>query len=196
MEWFDRLKEKLFGGPEQRAGHLHHGPLVRSERFHVRHAQWLASDERLRWLGHFRSLLVQEQLSADTALHLFASEQATGMQLSRPPDAEEGMLRHLMEEFKDRVIEEGYRLHLSDQRIKHDGEHRERYYLKPAMENDEREPLPQRYGNVLIETWGDGEMPQHLKVLITVYSDRLYSRAESGMALINSLLSDRGRETS
>ena len=139
---------------------------------------------------------LQEQLSADTALHLFTSEQATGMQIQRPAKAEKEMLRYLMEEFKDRVTEEGYRLHLSDQRIKHDGEHRERYYLKPAIENTAEKPLPQRYGNVMIETWGDGEMPERLKVLITVYSDRLYSPAESGMALINSLLSDRGRETS
>ena len=59
-----KLKEKLFGGPDERAGHLHHGPLVRSENFSARHAQWLASEERQRWLAHFRSLLEQEQRSA------------------------------------------------------------------------------------------------------------------------------------
>jgi hypothetical protein len=198
MDWFDRLKDKLFGEPVQRSGQLYHGPLKRTEPFLDRHRQWLAGGTRTRLLGHYRELLRQEQLSSDTDLHLFSSEQATGMQIKRPADAPADVLHHLMEEFKNCVLAQGYRLQLSDHKIGPEGGHRERYYLKPEIPVDEqRPPLPQRYGNVLIEAWGDDELQaRHLKVLVTVYSDRLYMPAESGMSLINSLLGERGRDLS
>jgi hypothetical protein len=135
-------------------------------------------------------MLSQEQRTADTAMHLFSTAQATGMQLKKPEGSSPDVLLHLMEEFKDRVIKTGYRVHLSDHRINLQGEDRERYYLKPSMSGEGlKPPLPQRFGNVLIEIWGSGSgKAEHLKVLITVYSDRLYTPAGSGMVLISSLL--------
>ncbi len=195
MDWFDRLKEELFGESVRRSGQLHHGPLERSGSFLQRHQQWKASEERRALLAHYRELLDQERRSADTALHVFSTTQATGIQITRPKHAAADVLNHLLEEFKDRTLEEGYGLHLSDHRISEEGEHRERYYLKPSIRSSgSRPPLPQRFGNVLLECWGDQEgRAMNLKVLITVYSDRLYMPAESGMALISSLLSERGR---
>lgn len=195
MDWFDNLKEKLFGEPVKRSGQLHHGPLQRSEAFLQRYERWYSGTERERWLEHFREMFDRELVVQDTDLHLFSTAQATGMQLKRPRDADPEMLHFLQEEFKDQVIQEGYRVHLSDHRISPAGQHRERYYLKPEIAVAElKPPLPQRFGNVLIENWGDeAGKARHLKVLITVYSDRLYSPAESGMALINSLLTGRGR---
>jgi hypothetical protein len=194
MDWIDRLKDMLFGEPVRQSGHLHHGPLKRSEEFLRRHERWLKSAARNKLLEHYREMLHQEQRTADTELHLFGTEQATGVQITRSSFTSPEALRHLLEEFKDKVIAEGYRLHLSDHRISPKGEERERYYLKPSIASDKLDPpLPQRYGNVLIENWGNGRDPDHLKVLITVYNDRLYSAADSGMALINSLFEERGR---
>jgi hypothetical protein len=195
MDWFDQMRNKLFGEPVERSGHLHHGPLERGEGFMQRYQDWLRSNERRDLLAHFREMLTQEQRSADTALHLFANQQATGMQIKRPKGSEPPVLQYLQEEFKNRVLAEGYRMHLADQKISPDGVHRERYYLKPAITGSSTQPpLDQRYGNILVETWGDDAgKPEHLKVMITVYNDRLYSPAESGMALINSLFEDRGR---
>ncbi len=197
MDWFDTLKEKLFGEPVKRSGQLHHGPLVRSEGFKARFERWKAKG-RSGLLQHLRDLFNREQLSSDTDLHIFSSAQATGVQMKLPADRDPEEFRFLLEEFKDRVIAEGYRLHHSDHRIDPKGEERERYYLKPEIASDRLQPpLPQRFGNVLIENWGDGgDGPRHLKVLITVYSDRLYEAAESGIALINSLFADRGRALS
>ena len=198
MDWFDALKEKLFGEPVRRSGQLHHGPLVRSEAFRKKFERWEQGRERSELLRHLREQFEREQLSADTDLHIFSTAQATGVQIKRPADRDPEVLRFLLEDFKDRVIAEGYRLHLSDHRIDPKGEERERYYLKPAFASDRLQPpLSQRFGNVLIENWGEGgDGPRHLKVLITVYSDRLYEPAGSGIALINSLFADRGRALS
>ncbi len=148
-------------------------------------------------MQHLRDLFHREQLSSDTDLHIFSSAQATGVQVKLPADREPEDLQFLLEEFKERVIAEGYRIHLSDHRIDLKGGVRERYYLKPSIPSDRLQPpLTQLFGNVLIENWGGPEGPDHLKVLITVYSDRLYEPAGSGMALINSLFADRGRALS
>jgi hypothetical protein len=199
MEWWESLREKLFGPQVERTGQLHHGPLVRSEGFQKRHLRWLAGSDRAHLLEEYQAMLAQEQLSSDTALHLLSTSQATGVQMKRPSGAPASALQHLHEEFKDKVIAEGYRVHLSDHRISTGGLHRERYYLKPTIPSDALEPpLPQRYGNVLLESWGrEADAPEHLKVLITVYSDRLYMPALSGMKLISSLLEEvRGRDLS
>ena len=96
------------------------------------------------------------------------------MQATRTGKA--GALQHLMELLKERVLALGYRMQLADQRIGTDGLHRERYYLKPAPPADlSSGPIPQHYGNVLIECWGQDRADRHLKVLCTVYSDRLYA---------------------
>lgn len=197
MDWLDRLRTSLFGESVQRSGHLHHGPLERSAAFLERYEQWSESDERSRVLAHFRQLLSQEQRHSDTAMHLFLTPQATGMQIARPVDASPEVLHFLQEEFKDRLIAEGYRVNLADHKIDPMGEHRERYSLKPNISAAAAPPLPQLFGNVAIETWGNNlGKAERLKVLITVYSDRLYSPAESGIALINSLLAGRGRALS
>ncbi len=196
MDWFDELKEKLFGEPVERTGQLHHGPLKRGDTFLERHRRWLESHDRKALLAHFRELYNKEQRSADTALHLFSSVQATGLQIQRPKGFSPEVLHHLLEEFKERVIGEGYRTHLSDHRISAEGEHRERYYLKPSIPSDHLQPpLPQRFGNVLIENWGNTDgRADHLKVLITVFNDRLYQPPEPGMELIGILLDERHRQ--
>jgi hypothetical protein len=192
MDWFDQLKDRLFGTGDKPAGQLHRGPLERSEAFLLRHRNWMAR-EAADLLERYREQLEQEVRHGDSALHLLHTPQASGMQLKLPEGAAPDSLAHLLELFKDRVLAMGYRLQMADQRITTDGTLKERYYLKPTPPAGHGDaPLPQRYGNVLVEAWGSGQQLRHLKVLCTVYSDRLYQEAESTGALWTSLLSTRG----
>lgn len=194
MDWFDSLKQRLFGEVVQRTGRLHHGPLVRSAEFEARHAQWMAFGEARERLRELHQLLEREQREGDTTeLHLFHDGKATGMQLKRPAHWPADSLHHLLDAFRQQVLALGYRVQMSDLRISVEGEHRERHYLKPKLENnDPNVPLDQRYGNILLEAWGTDQGATNLKVLATVYSDRLYSPALSGMELITSLTTGRG----
>ncbi len=192
MDWFDNLKQRLFGEVVQRTGQLHHAPLVRDPGFETRHAQWMAFGEARGQLGELRDMLDQELKRGDTArLHLFRDAKATGMQLQRPPHWPVDSLHHLLDAFRQQVLDMGYRVQMSDLRISVQGEHRERHYLKPDMHGSGT-PLDQRYGNILLEAWGAERSASHLKVLATVYSDRLYSPALSGTELLSSLTTGRG----
>jgi hypothetical protein len=192
MDWFDQLKERLFGSDNKPTGHLHHGPLERGDAFLQRHRTWMARDAAS-LLEQYRGQLDQEVLHADSPLHLLHTPQASGMQLQLPKGAAPDSLGHLLDLFKDRILAMGYRLQLADQRIAADGRVKERYYLKPGPAAGYGDaPLPQRFGNVLLEAWGDGQQLRHLKVLCTVYSDRLYQEAESTDVLWTNLLSTRG----
>lgn len=194
MDWFENLKQRLFGEVVQRTGQLHHAPLVRDPAFEARHAQWLAFGEGRKQLGELRSLLDQEKRTGDTqALHLFRDAKATGMQLQRPKHWSADSLHHVLDAFREQVVDLGYRVQMSDLRISVHGEHRERHYLKPIMIGIMGDALmDQRYGNILLEAWGTDQGASHLKVLATVYSDRLYSPALSGMELLSSLTTGRG----
>jgi hypothetical protein len=198
MDWFDTLRQRLFGEVVQRTGQLHHGPLLRTPAFEARHAEWKAFGSCEKQLDELRQLLYQEQQSGDTeTLHLFHDTKATGMQLRRPTHWPTDSLHHLLDAFRDQVLQLGYRLQLSDQRISVSGEHRERYYLKPDPQPAEPGALlDQRYGNILLEAWGPDSGATHLKVLATVYSDRLYSPALSGTELLSTLVELRGRPLS
>ncbi|MEX1132305.1 MAG: hypothetical protein WEC15_03700 [Flavobacteriales bacterium] len=194
MDWFDNLKERLFGEAVQRTGRLHHAPLVRTPAFEARHAQWLAFGEGRKQLGELHDLLDQEKRTGDTPrLHLFSDAKATGMQLRRPAHWPADSLHHLLDAFRQQVLGLGYRVHMSDLRISVQGEHRERHYLKPETDTTGTgELVDQRYGNILLEAWGPDDGAEYLKVLATVYSDRLYSPALSGMELLSSLTTGRG----
>lgn len=194
MDWLDALKQRLFGEAMQRTGQLHHGPLIRSTAFEKRHAQWLGSREYGLQLNELRTWFDRERQSGLTAqVHLFSDAKATGMQVQHPEHWPAHSLHHLLDAFRDRVIELGYHVQVSDHRINVDGVQRERHYLKPDIAQlAPGATLDQRYGNILLEAWGPGEDARHLKVLATVYNDRLYSPPLSGMELLSTLLEVRG----
>lgn len=194
MDWIDGLKNKLFGGAVQKTGQLHHALLKRSVAFEVKHSNWLNSGLYRELSQELNALLEQEVRHGDTTeLHLLRNAKATGMQLERPAHWPADCLHHLMDAFREQIIALGYRTQMSDLRISMSGEYRERHYLKPIWSSDiPGAAIDQRYGNILIEVWGTENEAEHLKVLATVYHDRLYSPAASGMELLSLLTAGRG----
>ena len=189
MDWIDRLRDQLFGPAERGTVALHHGPLVRHNRFLERHDEWRRGSERHRLLAELREQLRRERLHGDSPLYLLDLPQASGLELSRPGWADHDVLHHLMDEFRDRMLAMGYRQQLADERSGPDGVHRERRYLKPNIAvTGLGSPMDQRHGNVLLECRGPSSAATHLKVLITVYHDRTYAPPLSGPALLSRLL--------
>jgi hypothetical protein len=55
----------------------------------------------------------------------------------------------------------------------------EKFYLKPPLQAPvENELISQLFGNVSIEKISVDNKPSYLKLLVTVYSDRLYQNAK------------------
>lgn len=197
MEWLDRLREKLFGSPELSTGRLYQGSLIRPLRWATEHTDWLSHGRTDRMLRGLRRRLQDERLSGTGDLHLLETPQAAGLQFRRPASATADDLRHLMDLWRDRVLAEGYRVQNSDIRIGVDGSARERHYLKPVITaTDVQGTMDQRYGNVLLEAFGPADDLQHLRVLVTVYSDRNYSPALPAGPLLDRLLEEPRRALS
>jgi|GEM_PF-1921232 hypothetical protein len=189
MDLLDRLREKLFGGPELSTGRLYQGSLIRPSRWDAEHTDWLAHGRTDRMLRGLRRRLQDERLSGTGDLHLLQTPQAVGLQLMRPASATADDLRHLMDLWRDRVLAEGYRVQNSDLRLGVDGSARERHYLKPLITAaNVQGTMDQRYGNVLLEAFGPTDDLHHLRVLVTVYSDRNYTPALPAAPLLDRLL--------
>lgn len=137
MDWFDGLKNKLFGGAAVQGGQLHHALLTRSATFEARHAKWLATGAGRELLRELQDMLEYEIRHGDSPkLHLFRDPKATGMQVKRPEHWPADSLHHTMDAFREQVLVLGYRLQMSDLRINTSGEYRERHYLKPAVSSE------------------------------------------------------------
>jgi hypothetical protein len=187
MGWLDRILGRVTP-TAVRGAHVLHEPLVRSTGF-VERSSGLREGEA--WKALLASV-GNDWRDARAGLpgrstH-FTGEKATGFMFARPEGTSEELFRCLLDELRDRVLAEGYRLQLADRRITGQGVQHDRYYLKPIIKAL-RPPIDQRFGNVLLEQWGEGGAPDHLKVLVTVYQDRLYGPPEDASALLDRLFS-------
>lgn len=84
---------------------------------------------------------------------------------------------HIMDDLRDRVRKMGYRLAVSDRRIRQRNgrqETVEKHYLKPPLNRSTGEPSDQLYGNITIELLRCTGHACNLKFITTYYTDRAY----------------------
>ena len=181
MDWTTRIWQQLFGRPSGVADRLFHGPLERSDAHRERSAAWLAGDRPAR---------VLERLSAEAAegggAVRFSTPQAEGFEFSLGDALERHEPDLLLDLIGERVRALGYRRQLADTRIGADGVRRDRTYWKPKWAS-EGPPIDQRFGNILLELRRSEAGNGHLKVLVTRYTDRLYTPALSATTLWSEL---------
>jgi hypothetical protein len=87
----------------------------------------------------------------------------------------------LLDLLKERVIQEGYRVQVSDRRIYQKSkwvETAERHYLKPKPEFSSPGIIRQRYGNITILLLLRNDQPFQLQFQSTAYRDHLFQEAE------------------
>jgi hypothetical protein len=93
---------------------------------------------------------------------------------------------------KEKVQSLNYRSDISDRRIfpRRDWvEAQERHYLKPRIRYDEN-PMPQGFGNIMIEFESRNDIPHNLRLRATVYNDSMFKDAGSFRALMMALVSE------
>lgn len=84
---------------------------------------------------------------------------------------------HIMDDLRDRIQKLGYRLAVSDRRIRDRQGRREtveKHYLKPPLNRATDEPTDQLYGNITIELLKCTGHACNLKFITTYYTDRSY----------------------
>ena len=116
------------------------------------------------------------------AICTFMNQQkASGFVLYFDDDFSADDFRFYMDYLHQKVLNLGYRKYLSDfkQYVRKDHVQRiERHYVKPKLTRDPKATQAnQRYGNITIELHFKDEKVRYLKLLVSVYSDRLYSQA-------------------
>jgi len=173
--WED-LRDRLF----PRGGKLlWHEVISRPEKEEISKEAWAKQIpnvlETLSKSYHYKKL----DLKAPWQVHVFDSSSANGFALSFPKDLGKLGFQHLFDLLKEQVLTMGYKLANSDRKLTDKGQFVmtvERHYLKPKTRQFEP-PVDQRYGNVLIELVKEDDAPQYIKVMASVYNDRMYQPA-------------------
>jgi hypothetical protein len=197
MDFFDYIKEKLFGQSSQSkpaSEPVVHEIIKRSERERKSFESWLESHE-LKGMLHFirNQYALGKSGSEDQAMiRLLDASPSFGFMLRYPENMKAANFKHLFDYFKDRLKSLGYKVYVSDRKIHDRGENveiTERHHLKAGknLKNFGKKPLEQLYGNVTIELLLSNDRPQQIKFLCNAYKDRSFSEAKNFDELIELL---------
>lgn len=99
---------------------------------------------------------------------------------------------HIMDDLRDRIKKMGYRLAVSDRRIRNQNgrlETVEKHYLKPPLNRSTGEPTDQLFGNITIELLKCTGHACNLKFIATYYTDRSYLPPHDFGELMDELIS-------
>ncbi|SDK16252.1 hypothetical protein SAMN05421823_10231 [Catalinimonas alkaloidigena] len=183
MAFFDDLLERLFPKPAQQGPvRLVHEVLRRSERF---------ADEYIAWqqAGHEQHMiellsrayyLKRNDMAVEPEIHLLTTPYANGFAVMCPPQLPLRELSFWLDALKNRILTLGYRVASATHELREKSrylESSERYALKPPFCTDPTVLCDQRYGNIQVEAIAIDDRASYLKVVVTVYSDALYTRA-------------------
>ncbi|MCC5939075.1 MAG: hypothetical protein JJU34_17480 [Lunatimonas sp.] len=116
------------------------------------------------------------------AVHILNSPYANGLAISFEKPLSATDFQHLFFAFGDRLLALGYHRVSLDRKMEELSEQvriTEKLYYKPPFSTAAPdEPIDQLFGNVSIEKVSIDNKPSFLKVLVTVYSDRMYLPAQ------------------
>lgn len=183
MSFFDRISEKLF--PKKGGGTTQVREVMqRSEKDQRAYEQWRESDDKQQLLQEIAQAYYYKKtnIRSDFDVHILNMPTANGFAITYHPRIQEKHFQYLLDYLKDRVILLGYRLVNNDRRMTEKSnyvETTEHYYLKPPLnaESMEKLPIDQQFGNVSLSQVFVDNRPSFLKVLVSIYSDRLYQDA-------------------
>ncbi len=191
MALFDSIVNRLF--PENKEVSVHE-VLKRTPQFIEEYESWKKSDQARekidQILRSYHDKLTNHQPILD--IELFNSPYGNGFILYARKQDKELPFEFLMEYLRDKLEEEGYRLVHSDRKIHESGkkvEKLEKYHLKPPISSEV--PIDQLYGNIIIELFHKNNIPDRIRLMANVYSDRLYKEPKNFGDLINVLFDQR-----
>jgi hypothetical protein len=195
-DFVDRIFNKLFKGREESSDE-EMAPikekLVRGEKYLEEFEAWVNSDRKSIILDRLaREYADLEKGKRPDMFHIHKSPQADGFFFDERMGISVKEFSYLLDYFKEQTLDQGYTLYSSERHSIDKSESVqtvERHYLKPDLGRDLTTPIDQKYGNVLMEYVAYDAKPAYLKVMVTSYSDRSYSKALDFPAFAEKLFS-------
>lgn len=145
---------------------------------------WIDSEESERLFAlvyknyHFK----RTQINAHPQVHILESPYANGFAVTYEEPFDLKSFSRLFLAFSRRVLALGYEQVSLDRKFEEINEQvkvTEKFYFKPPLQLPvEGELISQLYGNVALEKVSVNNKPSYIKLLATVYSDRLYQDAK------------------
>lgn len=191
MAFLDNLWDRLFPNDKDKRPVQVMEELRRSTHYKNSYNTWKESSEAKSLLKAVERsyYLKKNHIQGEYALHLFQSASANGFALTHHPSLDPQTFQFLLDFWRDRMLALSYRLANTDRQIREKGnyvETIEKHYLKPPLSRNQAQ-ADQRFGNVLLEYVLIDQQPSYLKVMVTVYSDRLFTEAQPFDELLDHL---------
>ncbi len=197
MSFFDKIVKKLFPADKVTNGKeaFVSEELTRNEPYKQAYFRWI-NEGAYKPLLHDVHEAYQHKLQKNEVtlkLHLLTTPYANGFALSYHATIGEKEFNYLFDYLKDQVINAGYQLNNSSRKIYDKPnyiETKEKYYLKPPLKGlDDGTLFDQMYGNISIENILIDGKPSYMKLVASIYSDRLYTKALPFQSLVDILFS-------
>jgi hypothetical protein len=176
MSFFDDITGKLF--PDNKRVGIYE-VLIRDQNFINNYLEW---NQKPEFDGLKEDLLRSWEfrlkgLSPSLDMITYFSDYANGFTLYPGSEDHSYLMSYLMEYIKERLMNANYRLVHSTRKMEENKEGIEiieKYHLKPPV--SVKIPYNQVYGNVEIEVLKQNQEEKRLKFLVSVYSDRKYTK--------------------
>lgn len=178
MTYIDDLFAKLFPSKERKVAHKENFSL--SEADYKETQAWTASEEgqKILELLYNNYHLKTAGIGKEPEVVIFNTPYANGLAISFEPPLTAQIFKHLFFAFGQRLEQLGYHRVSLDRTIEeHQKEvkHTEKLYYKPPWSTAQvNGRMDQLFGNISIENVAVDNKPRFLKVLASVYSDRMY----------------------
>lgn len=196
MSFFDQIVNKIFP-KENKKVILTNEVLKRSQHEFDSYDEWHASDVSKEILQKiFRAYhLKKTDIKDPIPVALLQSDKANGFAIANCSSLLDSDYKMLLEHFKKQILLIGYRQSGSNRKVTAEIDRvvtKEFYYLKPPIKMEP--PIDQRYGNISLELILHNDKPYYLKLMASVYSDRLYSEPLPFSDLIEMLFERDNKE--
>lgn len=181
--FFDELFKKVFSPSEK-------SPMKVKENFVIKEIEqsdlesWIESGESEELLAlvyknyHFK----RSGINAHPEVHIFDSPYANGFAVTCEAPFDVKSFSRIFLAFSQRILALGYEQVSLDRKFEEVNDQvkvTEKFYFKPPFRHPgEGELISQLYGNVALEKVSVDNKPSFIKLLATVYSDRLYQNAK------------------
>jgi hypothetical protein len=191
MTFFDSIYDKLFSRTASTNEVLSHQALKRTEVEKVNFSKWLQSGQSSNLLEaiHRAYHLKRTNIRSEIPVLLFRSVYANGFAIKNNEIIKDQEFAFLLDYFKHQLLQLGYRQAGSDSKVTAKEGFVlsiDKFYMKPPLQIEP--PIDQLYGNISIELHKFNDEPNYIKVMASIYADRLYKKYEDFDELVELLL--------
>jgi hypothetical protein len=191
MTFFDSIYDKLFNRTPSNNEVLSHQQLKRTEAEKASFSKWLQSEKSSTLLAaiHRAYHLKRTDIGSEIPVLLFRSVYANGFVVKNNEGIKDKEFTFLLDYFKHQLLQLGYRQAGSDSKVTaKDGFvlSIDKFYMKPPLQMEP--PIDQLYGNISIELHKFNDQPNYIKLMASIYADRLYKIHDDFDELVELLL--------